>query len=229
MRAEVAAFVKAQGQITSSTEYEDEVLSLSRKFAAGLVAHSSDKARKSRNAKKKVLTSFGHVELDKRHILAGGTTSFAVSEKLRALCCLVGQAKVYDQASELFEEIGQICNSRTQIQRICIHYGSLLDPLIAADCEAVIPRLERTSDQDPLYIMVDGAMLFTRPDEWREIKLGRIFHHSSTVELSPKRRQTLKSVYVSHLGSVNDFFPKLERHLTNYRRRVIIGDGAQWI
>ena len=72
-------------------------------------------------------------------------------------------------------------------------------------------------------------MLFTRPDEWREIKLGRIFHHSSTVELSPKRRQTLKSVYVSHLGSVNDFFPKLERHLTNYRRRVIIGDGAKWI
>ena len=53
MRAEVAAFVKTQGQITSSTEYEDEVLSLSRKFAAELVTHSSDKARKSRNAKKK--------------------------------------------------------------------------------------------------------------------------------------------------------------------------------
>jgi hypothetical protein len=142
---------------------------------------------------------------------------------------MVGQAKVYDQASELLEEIGSISISRTQIQRICIHYGSLLDPLIAADCEAVIPRLEPASDQDSLYVMVDGAMLFTRPDEWREIKLGRIFYGSSTVQMSPKRRQTLRSVYVSHLGSVNDFFPKLERHLTNYRQRVIIGDGAKWI
>lgn len=53
MRAEVAAFVKKQGEISSATEYEDEVLSLSRKFAAGLVTHSSREARKSRNAKKK--------------------------------------------------------------------------------------------------------------------------------------------------------------------------------
>lgn len=152
-----------------------------------------------------------------------------MSEKLRLLCCTVGQAKVYDQASELLEEIGSISISRTQIQRICVYYGSLLDPLIAANCEEVIPRLKPASDQDPLYVMVDGAMFFTRPNEWREIKLGRIFYGSSTVEMSPKRRQTLSSVYVSHLGSVNDFFPKLERHLTNYRRRVIIGDGAKWI
>ena len=53
MREEVAAFVKKQGQIKSAIEYEDEVLSLSRKFATGLVTHASEKARKSRNAKKK--------------------------------------------------------------------------------------------------------------------------------------------------------------------------------
>lgn len=53
MRAEVAAFVKEQGNITSATEYEDQVLALSRQFAKGLVVHGSDKGRKSRNAKKK--------------------------------------------------------------------------------------------------------------------------------------------------------------------------------
>lgn len=53
MRAEVAAFVKEQGEITSSTEYEDKLLALSRKFAVGLVTHSADKLPKSRNAKKK--------------------------------------------------------------------------------------------------------------------------------------------------------------------------------
>jgi hypothetical protein len=53
MRSEVMAFVKEQGQITSSTEYEDKLLALSRKFASGVVTHSGGKERKSRNAKKK--------------------------------------------------------------------------------------------------------------------------------------------------------------------------------
>lgn len=170
----------------------------------------------------------GTLELDKRHCLAKGTSSFAISEKLRALCCLVGQAEVYDQGRELLQKIGGVDISAMQIQRLCCYYGQQLDPLIEADCSAVIPRLE-PKDQDPLYIMVDGAMIFTRPDEWREMKLGRIFHGSQTVQLSDKRRQTLRSLYVSHLGSVDKFLPKLERHLTHYHNRVIIGDGAKWI
>ena len=161
--------------------------------------------------------------------MAEGTQHFAVSEKLRTLCCLTGQAEVFDQASELLFEIGGVSISGMQIQRICLHYGQLLDPLIKANCEQVIPRIKQLSKDDPLYIMVDGAMLFTRPKEWREIKLGRIFAGSHTVDLSTKRRQTLQSVYVSHLGSVGEFFPKLERHLVGYQRRVIIGDGAKWI
>jgi hypothetical protein len=34
---------------------------------------------------------------------------------------------------------------------------------------------------------------------------------------------------VSQLGSVNEFFPKFERHLVGYKNKVIIGDGAKWI
>ena len=171
----------------------------------------------------------GTLELSKSHALARGTQSFAVSEKVRKLCCPTGQAEVFDQASDLLNQIGGLSISGMQIQRICLHYGQLLDPLIEADCQTVIPRVEQQSPQDPLYIMVDGAMLLTRPNEWREIKLGRIFAGSNTVELSTKRRQTLESVYVSHLGSVHAFFPKLERHLVGYQNRVIIGDGAKWI
>ena len=49
------------------------------------------------------------------------------------------------------------------------------------------------------------------------------------VQLSKSRRQARESIYVSHLGSVDDFFPKLERHLVDYSNKVIIGDGAKWI
>ena len=152
-----------------------------------------------------------------------------MSEKLRTLCCLAGQAQVFEQASELLQAVGRISISGMQVQRICVHYGQLLDPLITADCNSVIPRLEPKDKDEPLYTMIDGAMIFTRPNEWRELKLGRLFFASDTLQLSSQRRQTRRSIYVAHLGGVNDFFPKLERHLTGYSRRVIIGDGAKWI
>lgn len=47
--------------------------------------------------------------------MAEGTQHFAVSEKLRTLCCLTGQAEVFDQASELLFEIGGVSISGMQI------------------------------------------------------------------------------------------------------------------
>lgn len=178
---------------------------------------------------KKVLTSLGRFELAKTHVLAKGTNKFAMSERVRQLCCLTGQATVYSQASELLDQIGGISIAGMQIQRVCNYYGSLIDPLIKADCETIIPQPVQNDKHDPVYVMVDGAMVFTREDKWRELKLGRVFAASQVVELSKSRREARHSVYVSHLGSVNDFFPKLERHLVNAHRKVIIGDGAKWI
>lgn len=178
---------------------------------------------------KKVVTSLGRFELSKRHPLAQGTGKFAMSERVRRLCCLTGQATVYSQASELLEQIGGISITGMQIQRLCTHYGSMVDPLIQADCEAIIAKPSQRDAQDPLYVMVDGAMIFTREDQWRELKLGRVFAHDQIVELNPSRREVRQSLYVSHLGSVSDFFPKLERHLVGTHRKIVIGDGAKWI
>lgn len=175
------------------------------------------------------MTSLGRFELPKSHILCQGTSSFAISERVQRLCCLAGQAEVYGQASELLHEIGGIDISGMQIQRVCTHYGSLLGPLAEAGCEAAIPSLPLKSRAEKVYVMVDGAMLFTRPDQWRELKLGRIFTDDHVVQLSKSRRHARHSIYVSHLGGVEGFFPKLERHLIAYPNKVIVGHGAKWI
>jgi hypothetical protein len=54
MREEVKQFVEQESQITSSTEYEERVLELSKKFALGLIDKSQGKTPKSRNSKKSV-------------------------------------------------------------------------------------------------------------------------------------------------------------------------------
>jgi hypothetical protein len=175
------------------------------------------------------VTSFGQLELPKKHLLCRGTERFCISEKVRGLCCLIGQSTTYNQGSELLKKVGGVEMSGMQIQRQCTYYGALFDPLIKSNCESIIPKLSMEDARSPVYVMVDGAMLFINDGKWRELKLGRIFCGDNVVQLSKSRREARCSIYVSHLGSVNDFFPKLERHLVDYSNKVIIGDGAKWI
>ena len=147
---------------------------------------------------------------------------------MQVLFCLLGQSVVYKEACELFNELLGIEVSAPQLQRVCTHYGNAVDPLIKANCEAVIPRLETEKKDDGICDDRWFHVIY-REDQWRELKLGRIFHNSKVVNIHDKRREVMDSIYVSHLGSVNEFFPKFERHLVAYNKKVILGDGAKWI
>ena len=148
---------------------------------------------------------------------------------MRSLICLVGQAVVFEEGSELIKALMGLDVGSSQLQRVCLHYGSQIDPLIKSNCESIIPRLVSNVEQDSVYVMMDGSMVFTTDHEWRELKLGRLYYDHQVIDIHKKRREVLHSVYVGHLGSVDDFFPKLERHLVDYLNKVIIGDGAKWI
>lgn len=167
--------------------------------------------------------------MKKGHVLTEGTSKFGISKRVQEFMCLLGQSVVYEESSELFEELLGIEISGPQIQRVCCHYGKAIDSLINSNCESVIPRLEPRNKEDFVYVMMDGSMIYTREDKWRELKLGRVFPQSQIVQIQKNRRQVMRSIYVSHLGSVNDFFPKFEWHLVGYKNKVIIGDGAKWI
>jgi len=175
------------------------------------------------------LTTFGKLSLKKSHVLCCSTVKFAITQYLQMLLCFLGQSKVFDEASEICDKFMGIDISSSQIQRVCRYYGSLLDPVIEKNLEEYIPKLSDVEDQDDVYVMVDGSYLFTREDKWKEIKLGRIFSGRKVVPTSPKRNEIVESVYVSHMGSVKGFFPKFERHLAYYPKKIFLADGAAWI
>jgi hypothetical protein len=77
--------------------------------------------------------------------------------------------------------------------------------------------------------MTDGSILLTRDEKWKDVKIARIFTHDSLLKISDKRTEIRNSVYVSQMGGVETFLPKLERHLVGYENKVILGDGAKWI
>lgn len=53
IREEVSQFVSRESEISSSVDYEEQVLELSKKFARELITNSMGKMPRSRNSKKK--------------------------------------------------------------------------------------------------------------------------------------------------------------------------------
>lgn len=175
------------------------------------------------------MTTFGRIEVLKEHILCQSTSRFGMSQRTQAILCTMGQAMVFEEGSEVLEELLGLNLSAKQIQRVSEYYGEKFNGLVEANCGAVIPQLGSNAE-DSVYVMVDGSMLCMRGENhWREMKLGRIFKGSQVVDIQENRRQIVSSIYVSHLGGVDQFFLKLERHLTRYKKKIIIGDGAPWI
>lgn len=156
-------------------------------------------------------------------------SKFAISHHLQEVLCMLGQSVVFSEASQICNELLQVDVSSTQIQRVCRFYGSLIDPVVEKNLEEHIPKLQGVLKTDNVYVMVDGSMIFTRPKEWKEIKLARIFNQRKIVPINAHRKELMESIYVSHLGGVDKFFPKLERHLVDYKKKIVIGDGATWI
>jgi hypothetical protein len=172
--------------------------------------------------------------LRKTHVLCRGTKKFAITRHIQILLCTLGQSRVFEEAaSQLLKELIGLETSAIQIQRVSEYYGGQLDGAVNRNITTCIAKLDQNdpggSKDSSTYVMIDGSMVFTREEKRKEMKLARIFKQDSITKMSECRTEIRKSVYVSHLGGVDAFFPKLERHMSGYKNLVIIGDGARWI
>lgn len=179
-----------------------------------------------------MLTIFGRVSLSKAHLLCQHKV-FKITMHLQGLICLLGQHSVFEGASEMFKQLLGIQISAKQIQRVSEWYGKQIDPLIEKNHTQYIPQLSAAKRKDEYtYTMMDGSMLcILGKDRWKETKLARVFHSSQNIDIQKNRRQIVRSMYISHVGSIDGFFPKLERHLALVKacKRVFVCDGAKWI
>jgi predicted glutamine amidotransferase len=151
-----------------------------------------------------------------------------MSAYLQELCCHSGQAMVYEEASAFIEKYLMLSVAGKQIERVCHYYGEKIEERIAQQVrEGEACQVE---DKDSLhYVMVDGSMLLTREEKWKEMKVGRIFRVEDSVQLSTKRRWILRSKYVAHLGGHEAFEEKMERLVEGIPKKVFVSDGAPWI
>lgn len=142
----------------------------------------------------------------------------------------MGQQKVFVEAEQTLKMLKGLKINAKQIERVCHHYGDLIEQQDAEMINSQVFREYEGSQSKQLhYAMIDGAMYLTKEEQWKEAKLGRIFNTTENVNISKNRSIISNSTYVSHLGGIKDFFPKLEYHLDGLKSLVIIADGAKWI
>jgi hypothetical protein len=147
------------------------------------------------------------------------------------MMCFVGQQMVFEDAEGMLKALKGLEINAKQIERVCHYYGGLIEEQDEEMLKTQIYHCYEQEESTQLhYAMVDGAMYLTMEEGWKEAKIGRVFKAKDNFEISDNKRSIItNSMYVAHLGTHKEFFPKFEYYLDGLKSLVIIADGAKWI
>jgi len=130
--------------------------------------------------------------------------------------------------------------SASQAQRLVQHFGNLPEMEDLLQSPGFSLSKEEEVEAPILYIQADGGHLLTDED-YKETKVGRLFagHHIKQVSSDNQevnlRNELEHSDYIAHLGSCDEFIPRLNPLIDNHLAQasdtqiVVISDGASWI
>jgi len=153
-------------------------------------------------------------------------TSPYLNEKL----VYIGHMECYERSSQMAEMLLGVSISDSTIYRLTDGIGKGIESVIDSPDTRKEISLEKG---EILYVQVDGSMLLTRTEGWKETKLGRVFKSSSIMPESTNRQWIRKSEYVAHMGSHTEFEDLMstiidEPYRKNDDQIVFVGDGARW-
>ena len=154
-----------------------------------------------------------------------------ISARLQEHMCRLGAKLTFEESAEELNTFMAIEANAKQVERLCHHYGEVLESIDWRGCYNDSIQL-KFKLEDPLYVMMDGSMILTREKEhsWKEVKLCRMFLGSDRVTGISKDRSMLSdSLYIGHLGSHQQFLDKVLDSMPSKPCKVFLGDGAKWI
>jgi uncharacterized protein YaeQ len=175
------------------------------------------------------------MQVNKAHRYCHTPHGFQMSPYLQEIVVFSGQNHVFEDASEQLAKLLGVEVTAKQVERLTHAYGELIetaqqDQACALGQEDALGQKDALGQEDALhYCMVDGGMVLTREDDWKEIKLARVFEAKAHMAESEKRNLIRASSYTAHLGGHTPFFKKLEKQTDPLKNMVWVCDGAKWI
>lgn len=150
------------------------------------------------------------------------------SPYLQDLCLFLGQEETYDRGVLLLNKLARISADSMQIYRCVTSHSRAISTLLKEEQPCKV-----TQKLSKVYGMVDGSMILTRNQGWKEVKIGRVFEDTSVYNLHSSRNWLGHSEYMAHLGSHTEFEKKMSVITDKYadleENFIFINDGAKWI
>ena len=148
---------------------------------------------------------------------------------MQELMVYAGHIECYDKCNEVLERFLSIEVSSVQVYRVT-NSVSLSIEEEETKAERLLEPIEKL---DVLYAELDGSMVSTREDGWKEIKLARLFKGNDCLNPNSTSSYLSSSQYVALFGNSDAFGGKLQQTLSEYgelkERLIFITDGATWI
>jgi hypothetical protein len=156
---------------------------------------------------------------------------FGISPYMQELMVFAGHLNCYAKSEEILEKFTSVKVNPSQVYRVTDYVSESLE----GEDHKTERTLQPVSQQDVLYVEIDGSMILTRKDDepWKEVKLGRLFRDVDCLNPNTDVSYLVDSQYIGHFGSSVDFCKKLGGVIDAYGdlkdRLVFINDGATWI
>lgn len=161
---------------------------------------------------------------------------------------LLGQRINFEEASNFLEKFLQVKVSHETIQEYVEKIGKKIaekeDDNIkkAFDNDGFLKEykecLPKDKIKDTAYLLMDGSMVLTIEDKWKETRLGMIYTEKNIFKPDKNHRVITKKKYFGTYnkkeGSLIDFLQKTtyeanQFRFQDYTKQVILGDGAPYI
>ena len=141
----------------------------------------------------------------------------------------VGHLDCYQKGNEILEKLLSVKVSASQIYRVTDTYGAQ----VGATTDPQERTLPPVRSDEVLYVEADGGMILTRKEDWKEVKVGRLFKSGDCIHAGEKPGYISHSQYKAHLGNSKTFCRQMEdlidAYQVNGKSLVFISDGAPWI
>jgi len=148
---------------------------------------------------------------------------------MQELMVYAGHLDCYQRSNEIINKFLSVKVSASQVYRVTDLYGEQIGKTTQPDERTLTP----VRKDESLYVEADGGMILTRKDDWKEVKVGRIFKSGDCIRASGKPGYISHSQYKAHLGDSKVFSAQMDHLIDSYAmpqcRLIFISDGAPWI
>jgi hypothetical protein len=153
----------------------------------------------------------------------------------------------FEEAARVLNQIGQIPISDTSVWRRAQKWGQRFQAEATAQRAIAtaapargVPVAGEARDLPEMGVAMDGAKVYIRGEDWKELKVGCVFDVQVRPTLDKSTGETLdlahavRNTYVAHLGGPEVFGELVwsearRRTWTRARDSIVLGDGAPWI